>query len=531
MTETKSVFLYGIPTGSKMKRLMETQKAYATLINRCIEQMAHDTSFLLDLLNNNKHAPKVRKLEKQLRSEHTLGSAYGQNAIDAAVKELHNHFIRIRNRVYGYIQQHHPEMEKYISYKSLLNASVLGLDEINMVTTLIENERSKKKPSHTKVAEYIALLHDLRSLSEEKRSHFKDTIATLFLERLAYSRLPWIKNAPLQLDSRLSTIEDSHSTKEDYIVYVKLLGEKERVAFPVSTSRNGRRRMKQYKTGSLTITARKGKVRISIPFTKKVKKKKGSKENILSFDAGVSDLIHTNTGNAYGTFEGMSRLYEEMVEPKLKKRSSLRNKMKEYQKQLKRCKDGQEKERLRTKISHIAISLNGNKILQKQRRCYAHEVDVRIHHAVDGFINEAKKSNVICVYEDLDMTEFDRGKKNNKRDSMWVRGQLIKKIQSKLDWMGIPHIAVDPAYTSKMCPKCSNVDDHNRKGKSFVCTVCKHQDDADHNAAVNIEHRAFDYEIHDIVEKFSYHTKKRHKALKELFEKRHRSYIEKGKVA
>ena len=63
-------------------------------------------------------------------------------------------------------------------------------------------------------------------------------------------KLPYVaKSVPLQLDSRLSTIEKSHSTKENFIVYVKLLGEKDRVAFPVSTSRNGLRRMNQYDTG------------------------------------------------------------------------------------------------------------------------------------------------------------------------------------------------------------------------------------------------------------------------------------------
>ena len=91
---------------------------------------------------------------------------------------------------------------------------------------------------------------------------------------------------------------------------------------------------------------------------------------------------------------------------------------------------------------------------------------------------------------------------------MWIRGQLTRKIQSKLNWLGIPHLAVDPAYTSKLCPKCSNIDDNNRKGKSFVCTVCKHEDDADHNAAVNIEQRAFDDEVIKIVEKYPYSTKK-----------------------
>ena len=65
-----------------------------------------------------------------------------------------------------------------------------------------------------------------------------------------------------------------------------------------------------------------------------------------------------------------------------------------------------------------------------------------------------------------------------------------------------------------MCPKCFYIHDKNRNGKSFVCTVCKHKDDADHNAAVNIGQRAFDEEVIEIVEKFPYNTNKRHKASK-----------------
>ena len=67
----------------------------------------------------------------------------------------------------------------------------------------------------------------LKALSETKREYHKDTVANLFLDKLTYMNLPFVaKNIPLQLDSRLSTIEKSHSTKEDFIVYVKLLGEK-----------------------------------------------------------------------------------------------------------------------------------------------------------------------------------------------------------------------------------------------------------------------------------------------------------------
>ena len=169
MSETRSVFLHGKPTVHKMNLLKETQIQYTNLINRFINVMGKDTRFLLDLLNNNNQSPKIRGLEKEIRKEHQLGSGYGQNAVDMAVKELHNHVTRIRNKVYGYVQQHHPEMELYISYISLLNASVLNVDEISVIEGLIEKEKQKKKPSHSKIEEYQNLLKELTSLSEEKR--------------------------------------------------------------------------------------------------------------------------------------------------------------------------------------------------------------------------------------------------------------------------------------------------------------------------------------------------------------------------
>ena len=204
--------------------------------------------------------------------------------------------------------------------------------------SVLEKENQKKKASKSKVEDYQKLLMTLKALSETKREYYKDTVANLFLDKLKYMKLPFVtKHIPLQLDSRLSTIEKSHSTKEDFIVYVKLLGEKDRVALPVSTSRNSLRRMKQYDIGSMNIKVMDhGKVRIGVPFTKKIETKKTSKKNILSFDAGITDLIYTNTGNSYGSFCGMRQLYEEIVETKLGHRSSLRNKMKEYQKELKK---------------------------------------------------------------------------------------------------------------------------------------------------------------------------------------------------
>jgi transposase len=169
--------------------------------------------------------------------------------------------------------------------------------------------------------------------------------------------------------------------------------------------------------------------------------------------------------------------------------------------------------------------LNGSKSLAKKQRAYQHEVTLRLNGAIKPFVEDVRKQNFLVSMESLDITGFDRGKKANRRDSFWTRGKLLTILQQTLSWYSVPFVEVDPAYTSKECPICHNVNDNNRNGKSFECTVCNHKDDADHNASVNIANRAYDKEIAEIVTKYSYNTKKRHQAIKALLLERHCSYM------
>ena len=370
---------------------------------------------------------------------------------------------------------------------------------------------------------YETLEFYLNGLTLQQRDDYKETIQVMFYEKLNYWKLPFVKNIPLQLDSRLSTLQPAKDIKADYVLSVKLLGAKKRVELPISTSSNSLRRMAQYPTGSLTLTMKNNNICVGVPFEKNVKTI--IPQSVLGVDAGITDLLYSSSGNAYGSFTGMNKLYEAIVEPKLQQRSKLLAVQRNYQKELKKCTSKTRRAVLIAKIHNIAKSLHGKKCLSKKQRAYQHEVDVRLNQAIKPFVQDAKKHNNLVAMESLNITEFDRGKRNNKRDSSWVRGKLLTKLQEKLSWNGIPFVEVDPAYTSKECPKCHNVDTKSRNGKSFVCTVCKHKDDADHNASITIASRAYDEQLHAIVKKYSYNTKKRHLAIRELLLERHRSYI------
>jgi len=75
--------------------------------------------------------------------------------------------------------------------------------------------------------------------------------------------------------------------------------------------------------------------------------------------------------------------------------------------------------------------------------------------------------------------------------SKWSFRQLRSYIEYKAKLSGVPLMLVDPAYTSQRCGDCGFIHEKNRKNQSeFVCLMCGHAENADVNAAKNIQARA-----------------------------------------
>lgn len=519
VTKTRSVFLYGNPTIIKRNKLQNLQQIYTNIVNQYIEELLHDSVFYLDLFNNNKQSSLIRNHEKQTRTRHDLGSAYGQNMIDHAVTECHNHMTRIKNKLYGWCVNNEPELLPFVSFISLLHISIVGGDEIQTIQNLIVYENNKKKPSKTKIEDYQTLLKTLQSYTKEERNDKKEMVKVLFYEKLNTWKRPNLQQTPIQLDARVSKMNLSEHITFDFVVEIKVPGQKEYVSFLVNGSKNTKRRLSQYKTGSMKIEYKNGNVRVIVPFEKKVEVYKS--KQVLAGDIGITDLITTNTKQHYGSFKQMIQEYENLVEIKTGRRSSLRNLRKKYRKELKKCQNPIQQEWYRMKIRNISRMLEGKRKLQKQQNKYHHMVNVQVNLAAKSFVKEAKQGNYHVGLEDLEIKEFNRGKKSNKRDSSWIRGQLMKKIISLCEWNGVPVTLVDPAYTSQCCSKCHHIDANSRKNKVFTCTVCKYTTDADQNASINIAERVFDRAFHEIVERYQHQQKKRHTAIKEYYKKKH----------
>lgn len=168
-----------------------------------------------------------------------------------------------------------------------------------------------------------------------------------------------------------------------------------------------------------------------------------------------------------------------------------------------------------------------NKSLSRALNYYYQEQDKSISQAVKGYLNSIKNTATTTVVESLDIKEFNRSKTENRRDSNWVRGKLTEKLESVLKWYGYKVIKVDPAFTSQICPKCFNIDKNSRDFKSFKCTCCGYEDDADHNGAINIKERAKDKDLNEIIEKYKYNQKKRHEGILNYYKDKHEGYINK----
>jgi len=129
-----------------------------------------------------------------------------------------------------------------------------------------------------------------------------------------------------------------------------------------------------------------------------------------------------------------------------------------------------------------------NKFSKKESRFRA-DVNHRISKEI---VQKAKNSNSCIVLENLqDFFHDIRVRRENRfQRRSWGFAQLLSFIQYKAERHGVEVRLVNPAYTSQECSACGNIDSKSRKDQAtFVCTKCRHSENADINAAKVIRNR------------------------------------------
>ena len=72
-------------------------------------------------------------------------------------------------------------------------------------------------------------------------------------------------------------------------------------------------------------------------------------------------------------------------------------------------------------------------------------------------------------------------------------GLLRDQLAYKAEWAGRQLVEVNPAYTSRTCSECGEIQPKPRVYRQFECSDCGHVEDRDMNAARNILHRGRDF--------------------------------------
>ena len=136
---------------------------------------------------------------------------------------------------------------------------------------------------------------------------------------------------------------------------------------------------------------------------------------------------------------------------------------------------------------------------KKQRARYIRDIGV-IKTVVNRELNFlfTRKTNPVkaIVVEDLSARmKAHFCKKWNRWLSGWMRGYLQERIRYKAKKHGIEVNEVNPAHSSRECPRCHCTDKKNRQGDVFKCSYCGYHEHADLVAALNILGRLGDKEI------------------------------------
>lgn len=132
-----------------------------------------------------------------------------------------------------------------------------------------------------------------------------------------------------------------------------------------------------------------------------------------------------------------------------------------------------------TKIQHRLAKRKGNskgfKRAQELRKNYINWSLNQLNFEGTSIVNLEK------------IFQIRKGKRTNKFQKSWSYPLIKKKLIELSDAKGFSVVEVPNKFRSQRCNACGYVNKSNRKGKTFRCKKCSHTDDADMNAASNLE--------------------------------------------
>lgn len=138
-------------------------------------------------------------------------------------------------------------------------------------------------------------------------------------------------------------------------------------------------------------------------------------------------------------------------------------------------------------IETIKRKKHGSKAQKRVRRSLRQRMDEVAKEIVVG----AKLVVVESLNKMNHKTKLKRRLSKNIRRSLgaWNYRYWLDKLEMTCEVNRVSFRSVPAYYTSQRCFKCGHTERNNRHGEVFLCLQCGHRDNADINAAKNIEWR------------------------------------------
>lgn len=221
-----------------------------------------------------------------------------------------------------------------------------------------------------------------------------------------------------------------------------------------------------------TVSLRGGKWYISIQTQREVEEPVHPSQAIVGIDVGISKFAALSNGEVIAPIHSFRQMEQKLAK---------------LQRKLAKKERG---------------SRNARKIKHRIQKCHMRIANIRNDH-LHKTTTMLCKNHAILVVEDLQvkkMSESVKGtienpgtnvkskSKLNKSilDQGW--GEFFRQVTYKQKWMGGTVISVAPQYTSQRCSCCGHIAKENRTTQArFCCIECGHTENADVNAAKNIE--------------------------------------------
>ena len=196
-------------------------------------------------------------------------------------------------------------------------------------------------------------------------------------------------------------------------------------------------------------------------------------DDAMGIDVGIKETMVVAYGDKSVVFHNIN---------KSKKVRGIKRRMRHLQRSISRKYEANKQGNAFVKTNNIARSED------KLRRMYERLTGIRknyIHQCTHELVSLLPKR---VVMEDLNVAGMMKNKHLAKAIQEQNFAEIIRQMQYKCEWLGIPFVQVGRFYpSSKTCSHCGCIHKGLKlKDRTFVCPECGFTIDRDYNAALNL---------------------------------------------